>query len=136
MRRPSLVASAPSALLLLSLFCFAAPSFAKDAADATAPAIAAKLMLRGQPNGLKVSEMRLTRKNDVLVVQADLQNVTKKDVVAYHRFRWLDASGNQVGDGESWKQTAVYGEQMLTIKGVAPTSGVVDLRLEMNVEKK
>jgi uncharacterized protein YcfL len=107
-----------------------------EESDATSPAIAAKLMLRGQPNGLKVSEMRLTRKNDVLVVQADLQNVTKKDVVAYHRFRWLDASGNQVGDGESWKQTPVYGEQITTIKSVAPTSAVVDLRLEMNVEKK
>lgn len=136
MKRPSLAVCAPPALLLLALLCSAAPSSADDAADVTAPAIAAKLMLRGQANGLKVSEMRLTRKNDVLVVQADLQNVTKKDVVAYHRFRWLDASGNQVGDGESWKQTPVYGEQMLTIKSVAPTSSVVDLRLEMNVEKK
>lgn len=135
MRRIRLV-FAPRALLLLSLIGAAAPSFAEDAADATAPAIAAKLMLRGAPNGLKVSEMRLTRKNDVLVVQADLQNVTKKDVVAYHRFRWLDASGNQVGDGESWKQTPVYGDQVQTIKSVAPTSAVVDLRLEMNVEKK
>lgn len=123
-------------VLALALLCGGAARADEPAADATSPAIAAKLMLRGPANGLKVSEMRLTRKNDVLVVQADLQNVTKKDVLAYHRFRWLDASGNQVGDGESWKQTPVYGEQLATIKSVAPTSAVVDLRLEMTVEKK
>jgi uncharacterized protein YcfL len=120
-------------LLALALGSNAAQA---DESDATSPAIAAKLILRSEPNGLKVSEMRLTRKNDVLVVQADLQNVTKKDVVAYHRFRWLDASGNQVGDGESWKQTPVAGKQIATVNSVAPTSAVVDLRLEMNVEKK
>lgn len=124
-----------SHVLTLALL-YSGVAYAEElAADATSPAIAAKLILRGQANGLKVSEMRLTRKNDVLVVQADLQNVTKKDVVAYHRFRWLDASGNQVGDGEAWKQTSVYGDQLATIKSVAPTSAVVDLRLELNVEK-
>ena len=99
-------------------------------------ALAAKLALRGKPNGIKVSEMRLVRKNDVLVVQADLQNVKDKDRVVFHRFKWLDANGNQVGDGESWKQTPVMGQQTQTIKSVAPTSSAVDLRLEMNVEGK
>ena len=105
-------------------------------ADDSSPAIAAKLALRGKPNGIKVSEMRLVRKNDVLVVQADLQNVKDKDRVVFHRFKWLDANGNQVGDGESWKQTPVMGQQTQTIKSVAPTSSAVDLRLEMNVEGK
>ncbi|MCX2860806.1 YcfL family protein [Paucibacter sp. PLA-PC-4] len=126
-------------------YCFAAagaltllltsPAFAADE-DASSPAIAAKMLLRGKPNGIKVSEMRLVRKNDVLVVQADLQNVQNKDRVVFHRFKWLDANGNQVGDGESWKQTPVMGQQIQTIKSVAPHANAVDLRLEMNVEGK
>ncbi len=131
--RPTLTSI--SHVVALALLCSCAAYADEVAADATSPAIAAKLILRGQANGLKVSEMRLTRRNDVIVVQADLQNVTKKDVVAYHRFRWLDANGNQVGDGEAWKQTLVYGDQFATIKSVAPNSAVVDLRLELNVEK-
>ena len=78
--------------------------------------------------------MRLVRKADVLVVQADLYNVTKKNRTVFYRFRWLDSDGSQVGDGEAWKKLPVLGEQTQTIRGVAPTSAVVDLRLEMNVE--
>ncbi len=116
---------------LLSL----APAQAEES-DASSPAIAAKMNLRGKPNGIKVSEMRIVRKNDVLVVQADLQNVQNKDRMVFHRFKWLDANGNQVGDGESWKQTPVLGQQIQTIKSVAPSAAAVDLRLEMNVEAK
>lgn len=123
----SLAAAACVALLANAL-----PAHADD--DTTSPAIAAKLALRGKPNGVKVAEMRLVRKADVLVVQADLYNVTKKNRTVFYRFRWLDSDGSQVGDGEAWKQLPVLGEQTQTIKGVAPTSAVVDLRLEMNVE--
>jgi uncharacterized protein YcfL len=54
----------------------------------------------------------------------------------FYRFRWLDSVGNQVGDGESWKQMGLYGQQKQSIKSVAPTAAAVDLRLEMNVEPK
>jgi len=126
----------PLILSLALAAAAAAPLARAEAEDASPPAVAAKLALRGQPNGVRVSEMRLVRKSDVLVVQADLHNVSKKDRVVFHRFRWLDANGNQVGDGESWKQTALYGQQLQTIKSVAPSAAAVDLRLEMNVEAK
>jgi uncharacterized protein YcfL len=102
----------------------------------TSPAIASKLALRGDPLGVKVSEMRITRKNDIMVVQADLSNTTSGDRTVFYRFRWLDSVGNQVGDGESWKQMGLYGLHQQTIKSVAPTAAAVDLRLEMNVESK
>ena len=103
---------------------------------ATPPAVAAKLALRGDPNGVVVNEMRITRKNEILVVQADLANTTSYDRNVFYRFRWLDSVGNQVGDGESWKQIGIYGQQQQTIKSVAPTAVAVDLRLEMNIELK
>ncbi len=133
--KPTLRQALALSMTLASLL--AAPQIARaDEANETSPAIAAKMLLRGNANGLKVSEMRITRKNDVLVVQADLLNTGAKNVMAFHRFRWLDASGNQVGDGESWKQTPVMGQQQLTVKSVAPSAAAVDLKLEMNVEKQ
>lgn len=105
-------------------------------ANETSPAVVAKLALRGDPFGVKVSEMRIMRKNDILVVQADLYNTTKDSRTVFYRFRWIDSVGNQVGDGESWKQIGLYGLQQQTLKSVAPTSAATDLKLEMNVEQK
>lgn len=106
------------------------------AQDNTAPSgAAAKLMLRGEAYGMKVAEMRLVRRSDVLVVEADLLNSETDDRTVYYRFRWLDGSGMQVGDGDPWKQLRVMGKESKVVKGVAPSSKGVDFRLEMNVEK-
>ena len=99
-------------------------------------AVAAKVALRGEANGIAVREMRLVRKNDILSVQADLSSSVRSDRTVFYRFKWLDNVGNQVGDGESWKQLTVLGLGQQTIKSVAPTGAAVDLRLEMNVEPR
>ena len=103
---------------------------------ATPMAVASKVALRGEANNIAVREMRLVRKNDILTVQADLANMGRSDRTVFYRFKWLDSVGNQVGDGESWKQMAVLGLGQQTGKSVAPTSAAVDLRLEMNVETR
>ena len=98
--------------------------------------MAAKVALRGEANSIAVREMRIVRKNDILVVQADMSNMGRTDRTVFYRFKWLDNVGNQVGDGESWKQMTVLGLGQQTVKSVAPTSAAVDLRLEMNVEPR
>lgn len=119
--------------LLVGLSLIAAPALAQH--DPGTPAtVAAKIALRGDANGIKVSEMRVVRRNDVLSVQADLANVGNTDRAVYYRFRWLDSAGNQVGDGESWKQLGVMGQGQQTVKSVALHSAATDFRLEMNVE--
>ncbi|QEA12898.1 YcfL family protein [Comamonas flocculans] len=103
---------------------------------ATPPAVAAKMALRGPAEGVAVTEMRLLRRNDVLTVQADLTNMEQPDRTVFYRFKWLDSVGNQVGDGEVWKQIRLLGLAQQTIKSVAPHAMAVDLRLEMNVESR
>jgi uncharacterized protein YcfL len=67
---------------------------------------------------------------------ADMANMGRTDRTVFYRFKWLDNVGNQVGDGESWKQMSVLGLGQQIVKSVAPTSAAVDLRLEMNVEPR
>lgn len=123
--------------VLLALFFSIGIAHSQDIqGNATPPAVAAKVELRGDAFGVKVSEMRIVRKNDVLVVQADFYNTTKMNRTVFFRFRWVDGVGNQVGDGESWKQIGLYGLQQQTVKSVAPSSVATDLKLEMNVEQK
>ncbi len=102
----------------------------------TSPAVAAKVALRGDANGVRIPEIRAVRRNDILIVQADLANVGNTDRTVFYRFRWLDSVGNQVGDGESWKQLSLLGQGQQTVKSVAPASVATDFRVEMNVESR
>lgn len=99
-------------------------------------AVAAKVQLRGDAMSVRLPEIRMVRRNDILIVQADLANGGNTDRMVFYRFKWLDSVGNQVGDGESWKQMVLMGQGMQTVKSVAPMSTAVDFRLEMNVETR
>jgi uncharacterized protein YcfL len=100
----------------------------------TSAVLAGKVALRGDAHGVRLVEMRALRRADVLTVQTDLYNIGNTDRTVFYRYRWLDTVGNQVGDGESWKQMTLMGQAQETVKSVAPSSVVVDFRLEMNVE--
>lgn len=102
---------------------------------ATPPAVADKLFLTSDAKGVAVTEMRIQPKNGVLVVQADLLNMRHNERMVYYRFRWVDSAGNQVGDGESWKQLPLMGMGRQTVKGVSPSSEANDFQLEMNVDR-
>ena len=119
----------------LALVALAGGVSAQQHDPATPLAVASKVALRGEANSIAVREMRIVRKNDILVAQADMANMGRSDRTVFYRFKWLDNVGNQVGDGESWKQLSMLGLGQQTVKSVAPTGAAVDLRLEMNVER-
>ena len=121
--------------LVVCLTFLAANAHAQNQDPATPPAVATKVALRGDALGMRVSEMRITRPNDILVVQADFGNGERTDRMVFYRFKWLDSVGNQVGDGESWKQITVLGLGQQTVKSVAPAGSATDFRLEMYVNQ-
>ena len=120
--------------LLLALSTTLALSAFAQHDPSTSPGVAAKVALRGDANGVRVPEIRAVRRNDILIVQTDLFNIGNTDRTVFYRYRWLDSIGNQVGDGESWKQMTLMGQGLQTVKSVAPSSAATDFRLEMNVE--
>ena len=120
----------------LALVALAGGVSAQQHDPATPLAVASKVALRGEANSIAVRELRIVRKNDILVAQADMANMGRSDRTVFYRFKWLDNVGNQVGDGESWKQLSMLGLGQQTVKSVAPTAAAVDLRLEMNVEPR
>ena len=120
--------------LLLALSATLALSAFAQHDPGTPLAVSAKIALRGDANSVRVPEMRVVRRNDILIVQTDLQNMGNTDRTVFYRYRWLDNIGSQVGDGESWKQMTLMGQAQQTVKSVAPSSNVTDFRLEMNVE--
>ena len=121
--------------LAICLACLSASVQAQSHDPATPAAVAAKIALRGEALGVRVGEMRITRPNDILVVQADMGNGERTDRTVFYRFKWLDSVGNQVGDGESWKQMTILGLGQQTVKSVAPASAAADFRLEMYINQ-
>ncbi len=112
------------------------PVWADDVPNAISAGIAAKLMVRGTLEGVQVVDLRSQRKNDVMVVQAELMNQIVKDVRVYYRFRWLDSAGMQVGDGEVWKPLMMLGKQSQFIRSTAPGPQAMDFKIEMSAEPR
>ena len=117
-----------------------AQNYANDQPPAaTSAGIASKLIVRsefGTLEGLQTVDLRAQRRNDILVVQAELVNTDIKDKRLYYRFRWLDAGGMQVGDGETWKPLVFLGKQSQFIKGVAYGPQATDFKIEMSAEPR
>ena len=113
-----------------------APAMADPVPNASSPGIAAKLIVRGTLEGVQVTDLRSQRKNDVMVVQAEMINLTNRDVRVYYRFRWTDAAGMQVGDGEVWKPLMILGQQSQFIKGTAYGPQATDFKIEMSAEPR
>ena len=122
--------------LALASSLAAIPAYADTAAPAVSAGIASKLIVRGELQGLQTIDLRSQRRNDILVVQAELANTESKDLRLYYRFRWTDVDGMQVGDGETWKPLVFLGKQSQFIKGTAPTSKAIDFKIEMSAEPR
>ncbi len=103
---------------------------------AVSSGIAAKLIIRGDLQGLQTIDLRSQRRNDVLVVQAEVMNTQPGDLRLYYRFRWVDAGGMQVGDGETWKPLTFLGRQTQFIKGTAYGPQATDFQIEMSAEPR
>jgi uncharacterized protein YcfL len=126
-----------AAMLAAGMFLANAPSvLASDVAEADGARATDKLLIAKSVYKIQVPEIRAMRKNDTLSVQADFVNDTIRDKHVYYRFRWLDSVGNQVGDGEAWKQLLLLGRGRETVKGVALSPSAVDFRIELNVQSK
>jgi len=114
----------------------AAAQAQQDAPAAASSGIAAKMIVRGELQGLQTVDLRSQRRNDVLVVQAEIMNMDTRDLRLYYRFRWLDANGFQVGDGEVWKPLVFLGKQSQFIKGTAYGPQATDFKIEMSAEPR
>ena len=90
--RTRFVPAAIPAVLCAALMTLAGNASAQLHDPATPLAVAAKVALRGEANSIAVREMRIVRKNDILVVQADMANMGRTDRTVFYRFKWLDLS--------------------------------------------
>ena len=110
-----------------------APAATTQAAPPPPPpstaSMASKLEEQGKMNNLKVSDLRATKRDNLLHIQAEITNISAGNQQLYYRFKWLDRDGFSVWDDEPWKPLIVYGNQKQVISVVSPTFKATDFRL-------
>jgi uncharacterized protein YcfL len=111
----------------------AAPAYAPQqvamAAPSSAPSMASKIEEQGKMSYLMVTDLRATRRDNLLRIQAEVTNTSSGDQQLYYRFKWLDSDGFSVWDEEPWKPIIIYGAQKQVINVVSPTFKATDFRL-------
>ena len=78
---------------------------------------------------LTVTDLRATRRDNLLRIQAEVTNSSASNQQLYYRFKWLDNDGFTVWDEEPWKPLIIYGAQKQVINTVSPTFKATDFRL-------
>jgi uncharacterized caspase-like protein len=104
-------------------------SVASPKAPSDAPSIASKIEEQGKMSNLKVTDLRATKRDNLLRIQADITNTSTSNQQLYYRFKWLDRDGFTVWDEEPWKPMIVYGNQKQVINVSSPTFKATDFRL-------
>ena len=94
-----------------------------------------KVEALGVPDYLVVDEIRATKRNGLLTLQATIYNTDTVDRAMRYRFRWIDAQGFDIGTEEAWKPLLVHGSQSQRIQTVAPTPQAVDFSLQIHADE-
>ncbi len=102
---------------------------------AAAPSMASRIEELGKMQYLNVTDLRATKRDNLLRVQAELTNSSHENQQLFYRFKWLDRDGFSVWDDEPWKPMTIYGKQKQSIQVVAPTFKATDFRLILQSPK-
>jgi uncharacterized protein YcfL len=125
----------PTLLLsLLMALCMTPTAWAQKEAANDGDDVAKHLQWRGKSKPIRVDDLLVQRRNDLLVVQATVSNTAGGDHTLYWRIRWLDKSGMQVGTGDTWRPLLILGRQTQLLRGTAPMPSASDFVIELHLE--
>jgi len=116
-------------IAVLGLACSGAVLPARAAEDGGS--IASKVDVFGDLGALSVTDLRASRRNNLLRVQATITNSSSRKTNFQYRFRWLDADGFVVGEPGVWKPEVVVGNGDRIIDAGALNFKASDFKLEL-----
>ena len=93
------------------------------------PSIASKLEQQNMVTELQVTDLRATKRDNLLKIQAEITNFSAGSQQIHYRFKWLDRDGFSVWDDEPWKPLTITANHKEIINVVSPTFKATDFRL-------
>lgn len=116
--------------LALAVCCALAPMVSSGANQASVPISHGYATLTQDGSAaIGISDLRATRQDRLLRVQAELDNTSATNRQVYYRFEWMDQQGLAVWDDEPWKPLIVYGNNKQTITVSSPSFKATSFRL-------
>ena len=116
--------------LSLAVCLALAPMAAAGASPASVPVSHGYATLtQDNSAAIGISDLRATRQDRLLRVQAELNNASATNRQVYYRFEWMDQQGLAVWDDEPWKPLIVYGNNKQTISVSSPSFKATSFRL-------
>jgi hypothetical protein len=97
--------------------------------------IASKIENLGNARYINVSSLMAKERNGFLTLQFELSSTSSYPRRAFWRIKWLDESGFQVWDDETWKPITIQGEARQNVQTTAPTPKAKDFRIQFNAEE-
>ena len=110
--------------LVCAVACCLQPAVAQVSSS-----LASHVEEQGKMSSLAVTDMRASRRDNLMHIQVEITNSSNSNQQLYYRFKWLDQDGFSVWDEEPWKPVLLYGAQKTLINVVAPTFKAADFRL-------
>jgi uncharacterized protein YcfL len=121
---------APKLLSLAVCLLALTPMAASGASPASVPVSHGYATLtQDNSAAIGISDLRATRQDRLLRVQAELNNASATNRQVYYRFEWMDQQGLAVWDDEPWKPLIVYGNNKQTISVSSPSFKATSFRL-------
>ena len=105
------------------------PPPAAAAPASEAPSIASRVEFMSPLSYLVISDLRATKRDNLLRIQAEVTNTSSDNQQFHYRFKWLDRDGFSVWDDEPWKPLLIYGNQKQLINVVSPSFKATDFRI-------
>lgn len=85
----------------------------------------------GVANSIRVTRIITSSANNLLYVQAEIQNERGRRDVLDYRIRWLDANGVQVAQYDPWAAASLEGKESSLLNFTAPRIEATDFRIEI-----
>lgn len=96
--------------------------------------IESKIESQGDSSYVKVMSLMSKSRNGFLSLQIEFANSDYKSRNIYYRVKWLDETGFQVWDDETWKPVLIQGSSKQNLQVIAPTMKAKDFRVQFNAE--
>ena len=93
---------------------------------------AEKVVRLNDDGNIRVTDIRSTHTNGLLVAAATLQNTSSSTETVQYRFAWKAESGFRADAGEGWASQIIYANQSVQIRGVAPNPQITDFSVELS----
>jgi uncharacterized protein YcfL len=85
----------------------------------------------GFGSDIEISDLKSAYVGNLLMVQASLRSKKSSTLPIQYKFDWFDARGFEINSNQPWKPMLIFGNESVSIQGVAPDQRAREYKLKL-----